>query len=499
MSTRNPLTLSRQELYELVWSKPVTEVAKEIGLSDVAVAKRCRQVQVPLPPRGYWARVTSGQTPSRPALPKYRDSSSSIRARQRASLLGSSPTLTLRAATSSEEVDREHGPEPTVTFHVASVRSGPAAPEESPVPPDPQRTALDAKLAALSVASDAPKDWLHVGDAETLPPGWPERLRTPARLPIIAAHSKSSEFRARRLATHLIDVITALGWRFIARQPDPPGRWGDRGSYGTTDNAEQRSAHFLVENERLFISITERRTRTERPLTPEEQRERRNAAYFYYRDRYQYHPSGELTLHVSTTSGTGGFASFRDTKRAPLETRISDVVRCLLRGALDIKTRRREAAEAGDRERQESVRLERLRRTREAHASVIRRLEAEAGAWERAKRLRRYLRAARRALRPGERIEADLEGDAVDILALGERFADQLDPLHPSVRSTSLFDGKDPYATGLTYQADGEKLQSFIVRVIGGDWRHAPKRSLENDRPPTASTMVIPERQKDAT
>ena len=37
----NYITLTRQSLYELVWSKPMTTLAKEFGISDVALAKRC--------------------------------------------------------------------------------------------------------------------------------------------------------------------------------------------------------------------------------------------------------------------------------------------------------------------------------------------------------------------------------------------------------------------------------------------------------------------------
>jgi hypothetical protein len=71
MST-NYLTLTRQSLYDLVWSKPMTEVAKSFGISDVALAKRCRAVNIPVPPRGYWARVAGGQTPHQPKLPKLK-------------------------------------------------------------------------------------------------------------------------------------------------------------------------------------------------------------------------------------------------------------------------------------------------------------------------------------------------------------------------------------------------------------------------------------------
>lgn len=48
----------------------MTELAQDFGLSDVALAKRCRKLAVPIPGRGYWARVAAGQTPRQPALPK---------------------------------------------------------------------------------------------------------------------------------------------------------------------------------------------------------------------------------------------------------------------------------------------------------------------------------------------------------------------------------------------------------------------------------------------
>lgn len=483
MTSRNPLTLSRQELYELVWSKPVTELAQEIGLSDVAIAKRCRQVQVPVPPRGYWARVAAGQTPKRPPLPKYRDSSAGLGRAKRASILNESEvaqSASRSAVVDAQRAEAQAREEPTVTFHVneraEKVRKAEA--ESASHPPEPYRAALDARLAVLPVPPDAPESWVVSDDRTVPPPGWPENLRTEARLPLIAVHSKASMLRARRIATQLMHLITQLGWRFNPKVPEPAEPPYYRRSYETPEEAARRAAHFLIEDERLFISITERQRRTERPLTPEEQRERRRNpnGYFYYRDRYSYHPSGELTLHVSSSTGSGGFASFRDTQRSPLEKRISDIIRCLLQGALDIKQRRKEAAEAAERERQEELRRERIRKTREAHGRLIARLEAEAGAWERAQRLRRYLRAARRALAPGERVEALLESERVDLLALGEDFANQLDPLHASLRKVPFFDGKDPYATGLTYESDETKLQKFMARILGGDWRAAPKR-----------------------
>lgn len=51
--------LTREELFALVWEKPTQELAKELGVSDVAVGKLCARLQVPKPPRGYRPNPTS--------------------------------------------------------------------------------------------------------------------------------------------------------------------------------------------------------------------------------------------------------------------------------------------------------------------------------------------------------------------------------------------------------------------------------------------------------
>ena len=60
---------SRNELYELVWAKPMTHLSKELGLSDVGLRKICVKFGIPLPPRGYWSRLQFGKKDPRPQLP----------------------------------------------------------------------------------------------------------------------------------------------------------------------------------------------------------------------------------------------------------------------------------------------------------------------------------------------------------------------------------------------------------------------------------------------
>lgn len=61
--------MKRSDLYQKVWSVPMTRLAAELGISDVGLAKACRRPAVPVPPRGYWAKLKAGQHPPRLPLP----------------------------------------------------------------------------------------------------------------------------------------------------------------------------------------------------------------------------------------------------------------------------------------------------------------------------------------------------------------------------------------------------------------------------------------------
>ncbi len=61
--------MKRSDLYEKVWSVPMTRLAAELGISDVGLAKACRRHSIPVPPRGHWAKLKAGQHPQRIPLP----------------------------------------------------------------------------------------------------------------------------------------------------------------------------------------------------------------------------------------------------------------------------------------------------------------------------------------------------------------------------------------------------------------------------------------------
>ena len=61
---------TRQELFELVWSMPMTKLSKQFELSDVGLRKICIKNQIPLPPQGHWTRKQFGKEDPTPDLPK---------------------------------------------------------------------------------------------------------------------------------------------------------------------------------------------------------------------------------------------------------------------------------------------------------------------------------------------------------------------------------------------------------------------------------------------
>jgi hypothetical protein len=52
---------TRRQLHDLVWSGPMRDVAKKLGLSDNGLRKHCVKAFVPLPPQGHWNKVHAGQ------------------------------------------------------------------------------------------------------------------------------------------------------------------------------------------------------------------------------------------------------------------------------------------------------------------------------------------------------------------------------------------------------------------------------------------------------
>lgn len=470
--TSNFITLPRSQLYDLVWSKPVTEVAKELGISDVALAKRCRNLNIPLPPRGYWARVAAGQSPKRPRLPGFHDpraktSRSALPARER-------PQVASAPLPSYVTTRDAHGPlpEPTVTF------APPPEPrlEDDAAPLSPAEAALRARIDALNltVSTDLTtahpavlRTAVHLKHLKQKDITWPRGTRSGPLLEMTNV-SEPQQDRALSILDVLLRGAATMGWSFEPPHPDP--NVDRRQSFAKSAYRPLVYGHLVVEGEPLTLRIDERQRQSEHVMTGKEKADQKRGTLFW-KPRFDYAPSGELRLHVTEPDRSYTDKVFKDSKRHPLETQARKILHGLLDLALARQRHREEQRLRQIEERKQERLRELVRQRRTANAALIHTLETQAGAWARAQFLRRYLRAARRSL--GDRtLTANLQGANIDFLAWAERYVNQLDPLHAEPRNPDF-----AHEHSWQYNSEEKRFTDELQRLFGHGWEHAAKLS----------------------
>lgn len=66
------IKLTREELYNLVWSESLLSLSKKYVISDVGLRKKCKKLEIPLPDLGYWASIQFGKKiPAKKPLKSY--------------------------------------------------------------------------------------------------------------------------------------------------------------------------------------------------------------------------------------------------------------------------------------------------------------------------------------------------------------------------------------------------------------------------------------------
>jgi len=63
------LNLTREEIYDLVWEKPVSHLAEELGVKPSELRGYCVKFEIPLPEQGHWSRVQFGKEVTKTPLP----------------------------------------------------------------------------------------------------------------------------------------------------------------------------------------------------------------------------------------------------------------------------------------------------------------------------------------------------------------------------------------------------------------------------------------------
>lgn len=68
--SREQRVVSREQLYDAIWSEPAMHLAAKYGVSGSFLARVCDRLHVPRPRPGYWNKLTVGKAPPKPPLPE---------------------------------------------------------------------------------------------------------------------------------------------------------------------------------------------------------------------------------------------------------------------------------------------------------------------------------------------------------------------------------------------------------------------------------------------
>lgn len=60
IKSRKVVRPSKEELLNMVWSKSISNIANELGITDNGIRKWAKTYNIPVPPVGYWAKFNSG-------------------------------------------------------------------------------------------------------------------------------------------------------------------------------------------------------------------------------------------------------------------------------------------------------------------------------------------------------------------------------------------------------------------------------------------------------
>jgi hypothetical protein len=374
--TSEPTRLTREQLYDLVWSEPMSVLAPKFGISDVALKKTCKKLRVPTPGRGYWRRRERGYRVKQIPLPKLP-----------ASTLPDMLEVTLRHR---EDADS-----------AGMVQTGPVAEQSAFEAKEENRIVVSAVLSEPHALVARMVQALRKAKPDT------QGVLQPRVAGCLAVKvTLDTADRAMCVADALLKALDARGFVTSVQQ------------------GQQRSTTVVrVHGEEIPIELTERIDRRDVTADARSKRE-----YSWMSPRFEWVATGRLQLGFD--GPTSGYRrSWSDGKKQRVEECLNDFIIGLVAASEGVKAQRIEREKWQREWREAEERRQAETRRREEEAARVRALRHSVDRWSVAVQVRSFAAAAREAVaRSGLPAEAEVESwlDWVD------RYADRIDPLRPS-------------------------------------------------------------------
>lgn len=99
--------ISRQELYDLVWSEPLTTIVKRLNVSYPQLRKVLTDMQVPIPENGHWQKLQYGKTVRVIELPSEYEGSPEVELSSFRKEVSESNVLLIKDNSAVEEIHKD--------------------------------------------------------------------------------------------------------------------------------------------------------------------------------------------------------------------------------------------------------------------------------------------------------------------------------------------------------------------------------------------------------
>lgn len=307
--------VSREELYEQVWSKPMTKVAADYGVTGTALKKTCDRHHIPTPERGYWAKLEHGKPVRKEPLPPLPEPDLTLVRVAGSSEQHLSPRVREAKEKARDNLDKHAAAHPT-----------PIATLE-PVPSIVEPPFLAATRRAISKARPDDQGFAIIRSRNVIP------------LKIAPASIE----RGLRILSKLFALAE---------------------TQGHLPKATEDGLVLVVENEAIAFGLEEQPEKALHQPTPAELKRRDERTRWGYSNdpwpKYDQSPSGKLAIVIHANLYSGLRRTYSDGKTQALERMLPDILAGFVGHAALISERRRE-----DDERERRYRDAEARRRRE--------------------------------------------------------------------------------------------------------------------------------------
>jgi hypothetical protein len=371
MSQTRIISVSREELYEQVWTTPMIRLAKTYGVSDVGLAKACKRHKIPRPPRGHWAKLQFGKSVSQTPLPTCTEPRlQTVRLDQAGT---GSTHAAIRNSELNEVVENCIPASPSVT--VAERLTAP-------------HRLVAATKRRLDCSQPGDDGIIHYTDEEVLP----------------VYVSRKSVGRALRL----IDALLKH-WENLDGAVGVGKYWFDK----------THVTMFIIGDDKVGVILRETTVRLESS---------KGSSRSFSRWNTTWRPSGKLTLTVHGSYGSGIRSRWSDGKRQRLENVLDSVISGLIRHVDYERTKRLDSECESRQKLRTTERREVANRFAEEETARRKNLVRKVRRRQQAKEIRQYVAEwqsslAMDELTPEDRSQVELW------ISWAQWYSDAIDPL----------------------------------------------------------------------